>query len=80
MDEKRKAGGADKKRPAKGNLNMRNLEELEDIIGYHFHNKKLLRQAMIHSSYANEKKLGHRGSNERLEFLGDADVINRVIR
>ena len=51
---------------------MRNLEEIEDIIGYRFHNKKLLRQAMIHSSYANEKKLGHRGSNERLEFLGDA--------
>lgn len=27
---------------------------------------------MSHSSYANEKRRGHLGSNERLEFLGDA--------
>ena len=27
---------------------------------------------MTHSSYANEKKLGKLGCNERLEFLGDA--------
>ena len=31
-----------------------------------------LTQALTHSSYANEKKLGKLGSNERLEFLGDA--------
>ena len=37
-----------------------------------FHNKKLLKQALTHSSYANEKKLGKLGCNERLEFLGDA--------
>lgn len=48
------------------------LEELEEIIGYHFKNKHYLVQAMTHSSYANEKKLGKLGSNERLEFLGDA--------
>src|SRR5699024_2538030 len=33
---------------------------------------KLLKQALTHSSYANEKKLGKLGCNERLEFLGDA--------
>ena len=53
----------------KGRISM---EELEQIIGYTFQNKKLLEQALTHSSYANEKKLGKLGCNERLEFLGDA--------
>lgn len=48
------------------------LEKLEEIIGYKFQNKHYLEQAMTHSSYANEKKLGKLGCNERLEFLGDA--------
>ena len=48
------------------------MEQLEQKIGYRFRNKKLLRQALTHSSYANEKKLGKLGCNERLEFLGDA--------
>lgn len=43
------------------------IEELENIIGYHFKNKKLLKQALTHSSITT-----HIGSNyERLEFLGD---------
>ena len=50
----------------------KNLRELEEIIGYKFKNKHYLEQAMTHSSYANEKKLGKLGCNERLEFLGDA--------
>lgn len=50
----------------------RQLEKLEKIIGYSFSNKKLLLQALTHSSYANERKLGKLGCNERLEFLGDA--------
>ena len=45
------------------------MERLEQIIGYTFRNKKLLKQALTHSSYANEKKLGKLGCNERLEFL-----------
>lgn len=49
-----------------------NLELLEKTIGYQFKDKKLLTQALTHSSYANEKKLGKLGCNERLEFLGDA--------
>ena len=50
----------------------KNLAALEQKIGYHFQNRKLLVQALTHSSYANEKKLGKLGCNERLEFLGDA--------
>ncbi len=49
-----------------------NLEIFEKTIGYQFKDKKLLTQALTHSSYANEKKLGKLGCNERLEFLGDA--------
>lgn len=42
-------------------------EELENNLGYHFRNKKLLKQALTHSSVTS-----HIGSNyERLEFLGD---------
>ena len=48
------------------------LEEFQEIIGYKFNNKFLLKQALVHSSYANEKGIGKKGSNERLEFLGDA--------
>ena len=40
----------------------RKTEELEEIIGYHFKNKHYLTQALTHSSYANEKKLGKLGS------------------
>lgn len=48
------------------------IKSLEHKIGYQFQNKKLLKQAMIHSSYANEKHLPKYECNERLEFLGDA--------
>lgn len=50
----------------------RDLRELEQKIGYEFGNKQLFRQAMIHSSYANEHRLDKLECNERLEFLGDA--------
>lgn len=46
--------------------------ELEEKIGYTFSDKKLLRQAFTHSSYANEMKINRFGDYERLEFLGDA--------
>ena len=42
------------------------------MIEYHFHDEKLLRQALTHSSFANEKHLKKHSDNERLEFLGDA--------
>ena len=34
---------------------QKEMEQLERTIGYTFHNKKLLKQALTHSSYANEK-------------------------
>jgi len=40
-------------------------------LGYIFRDKKLLENALTHSSYANERRDG-RSSNERLEFLGDS--------
>lgn len=48
------------------------LEELEKKIGYEFKNKKLLKQALTHSSFANEQKINRLDDYERLEFLGDA--------
>ncbi|SER95985.1 ribonuclease III [Lachnobacterium bovis] len=49
-----------------------NLKEFQEIIKYEFKKEGLLRQALTHSSYANEKKLKKFSDNERLEFLGDA--------
>ncbi|MCI5872815.1 MAG: ribonuclease III [Roseburia sp.] len=51
---------------------MSNLTELEEVIGYEFKQKGLLRQALTHSSFANEKHMKKLSDNERLEFLGDA--------
>lgn len=51
---------------------MSKLDELEQRIGYHFQHRGLLRQAVTHSSYANEKHMKKLSDNERLEFLGDA--------
>ena len=45
------------------------LEQLEKNIGYTFKNKELLKQALRHTSYANERNLE---SNEKLEFLVDS--------
>ncbi len=48
------------------------LKELEKKIGYSFRDKRLLRQALTHSSFANEQKINKYDDYERLEFLGDA--------
>lgn len=50
----------------------RQLEELEQKIGYQFKDKELLKHAMMHSSYVNEHHMERSKNNERLEFLGDA--------
>ena len=50
----------------------RNLKELEKKISYSFSDEGLLKHAMTHSSYVNEKRLKKTDCNERLEFLGDA--------
>lgn len=51
---------------------MIDFVSFEQLIGYQFKNKKFLKNALTHSSYANEKKWAYEQNNERLEFLGDA--------
>ena len=47
---------------------LKELNDLQKLIGYEFKDKSLLISAFTHSSYVNE----HAGvANERLEFLGD---------
>lgn len=47
----------------------KDLEKFEQEIGYTFKNKKLLENALTHTSYAYSNGVE---SNERLEFLGDS--------
>ena len=51
---------------------MSDLKKFQELIGYTFQKEQLLKQALTHSSYANEKHLKKLSDNERLEFLGDA--------
>ncbi len=51
---------------------MSNLVQLEDNIGYKFKNNDLLDRSLMHTSYTNEIGIEKKGSNQRLEFLGDA--------
>lgn len=53
------------------------MELLEKNLKYTFKNKELLKNALAHSSYTNEKK-GGLTSNERLEFLGDS-VLSIIV-
>ena len=48
------------------------MKELEKKINYTFKNSELLKNALTHSSYANENRAEGISSNERLEFLGDS--------
>ncbi len=53
------------------------MDELQKKLGYTFNNETLLKEALTHSSFANEnhKKIK---CNERLEFLGDS-VLSIVV-
>ena len=52
---------------------VKNISELEKVIGYTFKNTEYLTVALIHSSYCNEnRRHGIIQSNERSEFLGDS--------
>ncbi len=51
---------------------MDTILEFQNVIGYHFQDDDLLRQALTHSSYSNEHHLQKLYNYERLEFLGDA--------
>jgi ribonuclease III len=48
------------------------LEELQDKVGVAFRDLALLREALTHSSFANESPHVSPRDNERLEYLGDA--------
>ena len=48
------------------------MKELERKLDYKFNNRELLKNALTHSSYANENRCEGIPSNERLEFLGDS--------
>lgn len=53
-----------------------NLQQLEEKLGLNFSDKELLKVAITHSSYANQKRKVE--FNERLEFLGDS-VLQLII-
>src|SRR4030095_8716600 len=50
---------------------MSSIHDLEADLGYTFKDVQLLKQAVTHSSHANERSTGER-DNEQLEFLGDS--------
>lgn len=56
----------------------RKREAIEDLLDVTFRDKELLRQALVHRSYAHEACVPPDNTNERLEFLGDA-VLDVVI-
>ena len=71
---RRRSGRADQKDKERVN-NMTEeytIGELEKKIGYQFRDKSLLKQALTHSSFANEQRINKLKDYERLEFLGDA--------
>lgn len=52
--------------------------KLEKLIGVKFKNRELLKEALTHRSYLNEKPAAKIKHNERLEFLGDA-VLELIV-
>ncbi|MFL5731913.1 MAG: ribonuclease III [Chloroflexia bacterium] len=59
-------------------LPLRPRSELEEAIGYVFRDKQILEQALVHKSYLHQVPDYYLGSNERLEFLGDA-VLGLIV-
>src|SRR3989337_4140140 len=52
---------------------MTDIKKLKEL----FNDKDLLTLALTHKAWVNER-VGARGTNERLEFLGDADLESIV--
>ncbi len=61
-------------------MQQEDLSLLEKRLGYTFRDLSLLREALTHSSYANEQRAKNHTvvCNERLEFLGDAVLASIV--
>jgi ribonuclease III len=64
--------------PGGAALPSRPLSDLESAIGYEFTDKECLQNALIHKSYLHAVPDFYLGSNERLEFLGDA-VLGLIV-
>lgn len=58
-------------------MNRNDLKEIENVIGYEFHNKDLLQQAFVRKSYSEENG-GE--NNEVLEFIGDKALDLTVVK
>jgi ribonuclease-3 len=54
------------------------ISAFENVLNYFFTDKRLLEEALRHSSYVNEAPAAGLRDNERLEFLGDA-VLNLAV-
>lgn len=50
--------------------------DIENIIGYRFKNKEILKEALTHKSFAGEHRYAKQ--NERLEFLGDS-ILGAIV-
>jgi len=57
---------------------LKKLKTFEKLLGYRFRHRQVLKTALTHKSYANEKRLEATDHNERYEFLGDA-VLELVV-
>ena len=57
---------------------MHPADALTERLGLPIHDRDLLGQALVHSSWLHEHPAAARGHNERLEFLGDA-VVNLAV-
>ncbi len=53
-------------------LTDQDLADCSRLMQYEFHNTEFLKEALTHSSCANEQKIRRRKDYERLEFLGDS--------
>lgn len=56
----------------------KNINLLEESIGYSFQDKRLLSQSLVHKSYGNENREYKFSNNERLELLGDS-VLGLIV-
>lgn len=54
------------------------MEKLQNTINYTFKNQDYLKEALTHSSYANEQKGKKIRCNERLEFFGDS-ILSLIV-
>ncbi|MDD5032996.1 MAG: ribonuclease III [Candidatus Pacebacteria bacterium] len=62
------------------NIMVRSYSELEEKLEVKFNNIDLLKEALTHRSFLNEKRELGEHHNERLEFLGDAVLELAVTR